>query len=42
MGKIDLSLSNLDELFPENFSQEQLAKAKTTFLKELSLSSHRV
>ncbi|MDA3780627.1 MAG: NADP-dependent malic enzyme [Bacteroidales bacterium] len=41
MGKIDLSLSNLDELFPENFSQEQLAKAKTTFLKELSLSSHR-
>ncbi|MEA3316572.1 MAG: NADP-dependent malic enzyme [Bacteroidota bacterium] len=41
MAKIDLSLSKLDELFPNDFSQEQIAKAKTTFLKELSLSSHR-
>ena len=41
MSKIDLTLSNLDELFPDNFSQEQIAKAKTTFLKELSYSTHK-
>jgi malate dehydrogenase (oxaloacetate-decarboxylating) len=41
MSKIDLSLNNLDALFPENFTQEQIAKAKTIFLKELALSSHK-
>src|SRR6056297_250774 len=41
MSKIDLSLSNLNELFPDNFSQEQIAKAKTLFLKELALLSHK-
>jgi len=41
MSKIDLSLSNLDELFPDDFTQEQIAKAKTTFLKELSYSTHK-
>jgi malate dehydrogenase (oxaloacetate-decarboxylating) len=41
MSKIDLSLKNLDELFPEDFTQEQIAKAKTVFLKELALSSHK-
>lgn len=41
MSKIDLSLKNLDELFPDNFSQEQIAKAKTVFLKELALLSHK-
>lgn len=41
MSKIDLSLSNLNELFPDDFSQEQIAKAKTVFLKELSLSAHK-
>ena len=41
MSKIDLSLNNLDELFPSDFSQEQIAKAKTIFLKELALSSHK-
>ncbi|MCD4832618.1 MAG: NADP-dependent malic enzyme [Bacteroidales bacterium] len=41
MSKIDLSLQNLDALFPENFTQEQIAKAKTVFLKELALSSHK-
>ena len=40
-NKIDFSLTNLDELFPENFSQEQIAQAKTIFLKELSLAAHR-
>lgn len=41
MAKIDLSLTNLDELFPEDFSQEQMAKAKTIFLKELSVRAHK-
>src|SRR6056297_2180275 len=41
MSKIDLSLSNLNELFPDDFSQEQIAKAKTLFLKELALLSHK-
>jgi malate dehydrogenase (oxaloacetate-decarboxylating) len=41
MAKIDLSLTNLDELFPEDFTQEQVAKAKTIFLKELSLMAHK-
>lgn len=41
MSKIDLSLKNLDALFPADFTQEQIAKAKTIFLKELALSSHK-
>lgn len=41
MAKFDLELKNLDALFPKNFSQEQLAKAKTIFLKELSMSTHK-
>ncbi|MBN2399616.1 MAG: NADP-dependent malic enzyme [Candidatus Aminicenantes bacterium] len=41
MKKPDLSLSNLNELFPDDFSQEQLAKAKTVFLKELAYSCHK-
>jgi malate dehydrogenase (oxaloacetate-decarboxylating) len=41
VSKFDLSLSNLDELFPGNFSQEQIAKAKTIFLKELARTTHK-
>ncbi|MFO7827949.1 MAG: NADP-dependent malic enzyme [Bacteroidales bacterium] len=41
MSKIDLSLKNLEELFPSDFSQEQIAKAKTLFLKQLALLSHK-
>lgn len=41
MSKIDLSLTNLDELFPGDFSQEQIAKGKTIFLKELALATHQ-
>ena len=41
MAKIDLALTNLNELFPGDFSQEQLAKAKTVFLKELARSTHK-
>ena len=41
MSKIDLALKNLDALFPKDFTQEQIAKAKTIFLKELALESHK-
>lgn len=41
MSKIELSLANLNDVFPENFSQEQLAKAKTVFLKELAFLTHK-
>ncbi|MCL2092833.1 MAG: NADP-dependent malic enzyme [Treponema sp.] len=38
---IDPSLQNLDELFPQEFSDEEKAQAKTLFLKNLSLEAHR-
>lgn len=41
MEKIKLDLSNLDRVFPDDFTQEQIAKAKTMFLKELSVSAHK-
>ncbi len=36
-----LRLENLDKLFPETFTQEQTAKAKTIFLKKLAELAHR-
>ncbi|MBW2261551.1 MAG: NADP-dependent malic enzyme [Deltaproteobacteria bacterium] len=41
MTDIDLRLDNLNSLFPQDFSQEDLARAKTTFLKSLSFKAHR-
>ncbi len=41
MEKLALDLSNLNSVFPENFSQEQIAKAKTLFLKKVAESSHK-
>lgn len=41
MAKLDLSMSNLDEMFPTNFTQEQIAKGKTVFLKELAFLAHK-
>lgn len=41
MKTMDLTLADLNELFPADFTQEQLAKAKTLFLKELALNAHR-
>lgn len=38
---IKLDLSNIDGALPENFTQEQAAKAKTLFFKNLSLTAHR-
>ena len=35
-----LDLSNLKALFPADFSQGELARAQTTFLKRLSLEAH--
>lgn len=40
MNPISLSLDNLDSAFPSDFSQEQIAKAKTLFLKRLSQDAH--
>jgi malate dehydrogenase (oxaloacetate-decarboxylating) len=40
MKKILLNLENLNEVFPDDFSQEQIAKAKTLFLKKLSQEAH--
>jgi malate dehydrogenase (oxaloacetate-decarboxylating) len=40
MEKIQLNLSNLDKVFPDHFTPEQIAKAKTLFLKKLSEDAH--
>ena len=39
--KIKLTLENLDKAFPTDFTEEQIAKAKTLFLKKLSEAAHR-
>jgi malate dehydrogenase (oxaloacetate-decarboxylating) len=41
MEKLKLNLENLDKAFPPNFSQAQVAKAKTLFLKKLAELSHK-
>jgi malate dehydrogenase (oxaloacetate-decarboxylating) len=41
MKKSDLNLADLNSFFPKDFSEEQKAKAKTIFLKELSLEAHK-
>lgn len=40
MEEIKLDLSNLDDVFPKDFSEEQIASAKTLFLKKLAEKSH--
>ncbi|MFH0894758.1 MAG: NADP-dependent malic enzyme [Bacteroidota bacterium] len=40
MEKIKATLENLDKIFPDDFTQEQIAKAKTLFLKKLSEEAH--
>jgi malate dehydrogenase (oxaloacetate-decarboxylating) len=39
--KLDLSLANLSESFPEDLTPEQRARAQTLFLKTLSENAHR-
>jgi len=41
MKQVEFSLKNLDEVFPDNFTEEQKARAKTFFLKKLAELSHR-
>jgi len=41
MAKIDLTLKDLEKLFPKDFSPAQTARAKTLFLEEIFLSAHR-
>ena len=41
MEEIKLDLSNLDSVFPDDFSEEQLAGAKTLFLKRLAEKAHK-
>jgi malate dehydrogenase (oxaloacetate-decarboxylating) len=41
MAAIDLQLENLNKAFPANFTQEQIAKAKTLFFKKLAEDAHR-
>ena len=38
--KLDLSLSNLSQAFPEDFTPDQKARAQTLFLKKLSVKAH--
>ncbi|HWR12366.1 MAG TPA: NADP-dependent malic enzyme [Rectinemataceae bacterium] len=38
--KLELSLSNLSKAFPEDFTQDQKARAQTLFLKKLSIKAH--
>ncbi|HDP54750.1 MAG TPA: NADP-dependent malic enzyme [Bacteroidetes bacterium] len=41
MEKISIKLENLGNIFPDGWSQEQIAKGKTTFLKRLSELAHK-
>jgi len=41
MKKLKIDLTNLNEVFPDDFSQEQIAKAKTLFLKRLAENAHK-
>lgn len=40
MKKFDIKLENLAELFPKEFTKDQVAKGQTLFLKELSRLTH--
>lgn len=40
MKELSLKLDNLDQLFPPEFTQEQIAKAKTLFFKKLAEEAH--
>ena len=40
MKKLKIDLTNLNEVFPDDFSQEQIAKGKTLFLKKMAEDAH--
>lgn len=37
-----LSLNHITDLFPSEFTEEQIAKAKTLFYKQLAIKTHRI
>lgn len=39
--ELNLTLDNLEQMLPEDFTPEQKAKAKTLFYKELAINSHK-
>ncbi len=41
MEKLKMDLTNLNEVFPDDFSQEQIATCKTLFLKKMSEDAHK-
>ena len=41
MKQFDLTLKDLTGLFPDDFTEEQIAKAKTVFLKALAYRMHK-
>jgi malate dehydrogenase (oxaloacetate-decarboxylating) len=41
MSRINYNLDNLDTAFPKDFTQDQIAKGKTLFLKKLSVEAHK-
>ncbi len=41
MSTLKADLSNLEQLFPKDFTQDQTAKAKTAFYKKLAFLAHR-
>ena len=41
MSGLNLDLENLEDLFPDDFDDGQVARAQTIFLKELSLLTHK-
>jgi malate dehydrogenase (oxaloacetate-decarboxylating) len=41
MEPLKLNLENLNKAFPDDFTQEQIAKAKTLFLKKLAEDAHK-
>ena len=40
MGLIQKDLSNLQDLFPNTFTKEQVSACKTLFLKKLAIKAH--
>ncbi len=40
MSRLNLRLDNLNEVFPSDFTPDEIARAKTLFLKKLSVAAH--
>ncbi len=41
MAKLHFDLGNLRKVFPKSFTEAQIAKAQTTFLRELAFDAHK-